>query len=84
MSAFVFVTMITGLIQMKLYESKYNNWLIAKLINIFPDVKDRMNRRELGSHASNNLGMKTYEVVDSDRIIPITMKRKDNRRHVVI
>jgi hypothetical protein len=29
-----------------LYESKYNNWFIAKLINIFTDVEERRKERE--------------------------------------
>jgi len=40
-----------------IYENKYNNWLIAKLINVFANVEERRKeRRKLGSHASNKLG----------------------------
>jgi hypothetical protein len=28
------------------YKSKYNDWLIAKLINIFADVEERRKKRE--------------------------------------
>ena len=46
----------------------YNNCLIAKLLNIFANVeKKRKERRELGSHASNKVGMEAYEVVSSNR-----------------
>ena len=34
------------LMQVPYLKSKYNNWLIAKLMNIFTDVEERMNERE--------------------------------------
>jgi hypothetical protein len=39
-------------------KSKYNNYLIIKLVSIFADVNEkREEREELSSHASNKLGM---------------------------